>query len=122
MPKDLPSLQSVVLAALDDLKAIDVKVLDVSRLTTITSVMVVATGTSNRHVRALAAAAGEAAKRAGFTVLGVEGDSDAEWMLVDLVDVVVHVMSPQTRELYRLEDLWSALPRRPKAEQAGDSA
>ncbi|ANX03169.1 MAG TPA: ribosome silencing factor [Immundisolibacter sp.] len=122
MPQDLAGLQAVVLSALEELKAVDVTVLDVSQLTSLTSVMVVASGTSSRHVRALAESARDAAKAAGYPVLGMEGDSGAEWVLVDLVDLVLHVMLPQTRALYRLEDLWSARPGRPKAEQAGDGA
>lgn len=122
MPQDLAGLQAVVLKALEDLKAVDVTALDVSQLTSLTSVMVVASGTSSRHVRALAESARDAAKAAGYPVLGMEGDTASEWVLVDLVDLVLHVMLPQTRALYRLEDLWSARPRRSKAEQAGDSA
>ena len=120
MPQDLAGLQAVVLKALEDLKAVDVTVLDVSELTSLTSVMVVASGTSSRHVRALAESARDAAKAAGYPVLGMEGDSGSEWVLVDLVDLVLHVMLPPTRALYRLEDLWSARPGRRKAEQAGD--
>ena len=122
MPQDVAGLQAVVLKALDDLKAVDVTALDVSQLTSLTSVMVVASGTSSRHVRALAESARDAAKAAGYPVLGMEGDTASEWVLVDLVDLVLHVMLPQTRTLYRLEDLWSARPRGSKAEQAGDSA
>ena len=122
MAQDLAGLQAVVLKALEDLKAVDVSVLDVSALTTMTSVMVVATGTSNRHVRALAEAARDAAKAAGYPVLGVEGEAGAEWVLVDLVDLVLHVMLPATRALYRLEDLWSVRPGQGRVEQAGDGA
>ncbi|GAB4354524.1 MAG: ribosome silencing factor [Immundisolibacter sp.] len=122
MSQDLAGLKAAVLQALEDLKAVDVTELDVSKLTSMTSVMVVATGTSNRHVRALAQAARDAAKAAGYPVLGVEGEHDAEWVLVDLVDLVLHVMLPQARALYRLEDLWSAVPRRAQTEQAGDGA
>lgn len=118
MPHDLAGLQAVVLSALEELKAVDVTVLDVSQLTSLTSAMVVASGTSSRHVRALAEAARDAAKAAGYPVLGMEGDTGAEWVLVDMVDLVLHVMLPQTRSLYRLEDLWSARPGRPKAGQA----
>jgi ribosome-associated protein len=126
MAQDLSGLRAVVLKALDDLKAVDVTVLDVAALTSLTSLMVVATGTSNRHVRAIADAARDAAKAAGYPVLGVEGEAGAEWVLVDLVDLVLHVMLPATRALYRLEDLWSARPGRSEApaqsEQAGDGA
>ena len=126
MAQDLAGLKAAVLKALDDLKAIDVTVLDVSALTSLTSLMVVATGTSNRHVRAIAEAARDAAKTAGYPVLGVEGEAGAEWVLVDLVELVLHVMLPATRALYRLEDLWSARPGRgetpTQSERTGDSA
>ena len=122
MSQDVTGLQAVVLKALEDLKAVDAVALDVSRLTSLTSVMVVASGTSSRHVRALAEAARDAAKAAGYPVRGMEGDTASEWMLVDMVDLVLHVMLPQTRALYRLEDLWSARPGRTTAEQAGDGA
>lgn len=122
MAQNLSGLKAVVLKALDDLKAVDVTVLDVGALTNLTSFMVVATGTSNRHVRAIADAARDAAKEAGYTVLGVEGEAGAEWVLVDLVDLVLHVMLPATRALYRLEDLWSARPGQARAGQVGDGA
>lgn len=122
MAQDLAGLKAVVLKALDDLKAVDVTVLDVSALTSMTSLMVVATGTSNRHVRALADTARDAAKAAGYEVLGVEGEAGAEWVLVDLVDLVLHVMLPATRALYRLEDLWSARPGQARVGQVGDGA
>lgn len=122
MAQDLSGLRAVVLKALDDLKAVDVTVLDVSALTSLTSLMVVATGTSNRHVRAIAEAARDAAKAAGYNVLGVEGEAGAEWVLVDLVDLVLHVMLPATRALYRLEDLWSARPGQARAGRVGDGA
>lgn len=122
MAQDLAGLKAVVLKALDDLKAVDVTSLDVSALTSMTSLMVVATGTSNRHVRALADTARDAAKAAGYEVLGVEGEAGAEWVLVDLVDLVLHVMLPATRALYRLEDLWSARPSQARVGQVGDGA
>ena len=93
--------------ALDELKAIDLKVLDVRELTSVTDYMVIASGNSDRQVKALADNLVQKAKDGGHRPLGIEGDQAAEWVLVDLVDVVVHVMSPNTRETYQLEKLWS---------------
>jgi len=93
--------------ALDELKAIDLKVLDVRELTSVTDYMVIASGNSDRQVKALADNLVQKAKNGGHRPLGIEGDQAAEWVLVDLVDVVVHVMSPNTRETYQLEKLWS---------------
>ena len=107
MAQDLAGLRAVVLKALDELKAVDVTVLDVSTLTSLTSLMVVATGTSNRHVRAIADAARDAAKAADYPVLGVEGEAGAEWVLVDLV---LHVMLPATRGLDEQTDVRPAHP------------
>lgn len=103
-------LLEIVLNALDDLKAVDVKVLDVRDQTSITDIMVIASGTSSRHVRALADSVAQQAKEAGFRPLGVEGEQGAEWVLIDLGDVVAHVMMPKTREFYALEKLWSVGP------------
>ena len=93
--------------ALDELKAIDLKVLDVRELTSVTDYMVIASGNSDRQVKALADNLVQKAKDGGHRPLGIEGDQAAEWVLFDLVDVVVHVMSPNTRETYQLEKLWS---------------
>ncbi|HIX60998.1 MAG TPA: ribosome silencing factor [Candidatus Halomonas stercoripullorum] len=104
------SLKTLVLDALDDLKAKDVALLDVSRLTSVTDLMVVASGTSTRHVAALANNVVERVKAEGIQPLGVEGEAGADWVLVDLGDLVVHVMLPETRALYDLERLWADLP------------
>ena len=106
------SLQNTVLAALDDLKARDVVVLDVRGLTSIADSMVIASGTSDRHVRSLAESVVEKCKESGQKPLGVEGLKDGEWVLVDLQDVLVHVMLPRIREFYGLEKLWDVRPAR----------
>lgn len=100
-------LLGIVINALEDLKGVDLKVLDVRAQTTITDVMVIVSGTSTRHVKALADNVTLKAKANGFPALGVEGEQGAEWVLIDLGDVVVHVMIPAIREFYALEKLWS---------------
>ena len=111
------SLVQVVGKALDDLKAVDVHVLDVRHLTTVTDTMVIASGRSDRHVRAIAGSVVEQCKRSGYRPLGVEGERSGEWVLVDLADLVVHVMLPRVREFYNLEKLWD-MPARDDAEAA----
>jgi ribosome-associated protein len=100
-------LLKLVVDALEELKGVDIRILDVSKLTSITDRMVVASGTSSRHVKSLADNVIRKTKQAGFRALGVEGEQAAEWVLVDLGDVVVHVMMPAVREFYALEKLWS---------------
>jgi ribosome-associated protein len=105
-PKGKPTLQDVVLDALADMKAVDVKALDVRGLTDITDMMVVASGTSDRHVKSIADRVVQRCKEAGFRPFGLEGERDGDWVLVDLHDVVLHVMLPRVREFYALEKLW----------------
>ena len=99
-------LRDVVLAALADMKAVNVRSLDVRGLTDITDTMVVASGTSDRQVKSIADRVVQRCKEAGFRPLGVEGERDGEWVLLDLNDVVLHVMLPRVREFYSLEKLW----------------
>ena len=110
------ALKQVALQALDDLKGNDITVMDVRDMTSVTDVMIVASGTSARHVKSLADAVALACKKAGVPPLGVEGEG--EWALVDLGDVVVHVMQPRIREFYALEKLWTVTEEsRGKSEQ-----
>lgn len=102
--KDLVAL---VEQALEDLKAVNIRTLEVSGLTSITDYMVIAGGTSDRHVRSIADNVVEKAKEAGADILGVEGHEFGEWVLVDLTDVVVHIMQPRVRDFYKLENLWN---------------
>lgn len=104
----LIALEELVLAALEDMKAVDIRLLDVRGLTDVADTMIVCSGTSDRHVRAIAELVIERAKAAGRRPLGTEGKQDAEWVLVDLQDVLVHVMLPRVREFYALEELWEA--------------
>ncbi|KGE02557.1 Iojap protein [Pseudohaliea rubra DSM 19751] len=105
-------LRDLALAALEDLKGVNVISLDVRDRTDVTDFLVVASGTSNRHVKSLSDSVIEKAKAADLRPLGVEGQDAGEWVLVDLGDVVVHVMLPATRDFYDLERLW-AVPDRP---------
>jgi ribosome-associated protein len=101
-----PTLQQVVLGALAELKAVDVRAMDVRGITDITDVMVVASGTSDRHVKSIADRVLQRCKEAGFRPFGLEGERDGEWVLLDLQDLVLHVMLPRVREFYALEKLW----------------
>jgi ribosome-associated protein len=101
-----PSLKTVVIDALADMKALEVKVLDVRGLTDIADYMVIASGTSDRHVRSVAQRVVERTKEAGFRPHGVEGQQDSDWVLIDLSEMIVHVMLPRVREFYGLEKLW----------------
>ena len=101
-----PSLKTVVTDALADMKALEVKVLDVRGLTDVADFMVIASGTSDRHVRSVAQRVVERTKEAGFRPHGVEGQQDGDWVLIDLSEMIVHVMLPRVREFYGLEKLW----------------
>ena len=101
-----PPLLDLVLDALKELKAKNIASLDVRAMTSVADDMVIASGTSSRHVKALADSVMEKAKKSGYKPLGTEGERGAEWILVDLGDVVVHLMLPATREFYDLERLW----------------
>ena len=103
-------LRDFVVDALEDQKGQDIKALDVASLTSITDYMILVSGTSNRHVKSLVDKVAIAAKEAGEPPMGIEGTETNEWVLVDLGDVVVHVMQKEAREFYDLERLWSAIP------------
>ncbi len=121
-PPARAALVKTVVAALEDMKAVNVKVLDVRRVTDVSDCMVLASGNSDRHVRSIADRVVERAKEAGFRPMGVEGERDAEWVLVDLNDVIVHVMLPRVREFYGLEELWDAPPVAKSRAKAGKPA
>ncbi len=99
-------LREQVLQALDELKAKDIRQIDVRGKTSIADLLVIASGTSTRHVKSIADEVIKFAKKAGMLPLGVEGEREAEWVLVDLGDIIVHIMLPRIREFYALEKLW----------------
>ncbi|MGA9342465.1 MAG: ribosome silencing factor [Rhodanobacteraceae bacterium] len=106
-PDAQEQLHETVVTALDDLKARDVQEIDVRDKTSFTDLLIVASGTSTRHVKSIADEVVKSAKHIGQPPLGVEGQREAEWVLVDLGDIVVHIMLPRTREFYGLERLWT---------------
>ena len=114
-------LRDHVVAALEDLKGVNIVTLDVAALTPMTDHMVLVTGTSNRHVKALVETANESSKALGIQPLGIEGRESYDWVLVDLADVIVHVMNEEARNFYELERLWSDLDEVADTEQAADS-
>ena len=106
----LRELTDLAITALEDLKAIDIRVFDVSDITSITDRMIICTGRSDRHVKSLAQSVVVKDKAAEHPPRGAEGQRSGEWALVDLGDVVVHVMQPQARAFYQLEKLWDTRP------------
>lgn len=104
---DSGAIAEVVLAAIDELKGVDVRTLDVRDQTSITDTIIVVSGTSQRHLKSLADRVLERSREAGIKPVGIEGERGADWYLVDLGDVVVHVMSREKRDFYNLEKLWS---------------
>jgi ribosome-associated protein len=107
MAMSVEALLELVTEALDDMKGKDIIKLDVRSLSSVTDYMVIATGTSNRHVKSLAEEVSYKAKQAGYAPLGVEGAVSSDWVLADLGDVIVHVMQAEARDFYDLERLWN---------------
>lgn len=108
--KQLGPMLEMVYEALEELKAIDIVEIDVSDKPAMTERMIVATGTSSRHVKAIGNNVVETAKERGFRPLGIEGEESSEWVLVDLGDIVVHVMQAKVRDYYQIEKLWEVGP------------
>lgn len=104
-------LVALVQHALEDMKAVNVRVLDVRGLSDVADTMIVASGNSDRHVKSIADRVVRSVKDAGIRPYGIEGERDGEWVLVDLPDLLLHVMLPRAREFYALEELWE--PARP---------
>lgn len=120
MPNPAPTPEALlrqVHAALEEMKAKDAVEIDVRGKTSVTDYLVVVSGTSTRHVKSVADEVVRFAKKLGVMPLGVEGEREAEWVLVDLADVVVHVMLPRVREFYALERLWTVGDQPPEPEQ-----
>lgn len=120
---DIRKLQKTVVAALEDIKAKDIEVINTTRLTSLFDRVVIASADSNRQTRALARNVQEKVREAGGEVVSVEGEESGEWVLVDLGDIVVHVMQPAVRSYYNLEELWATTPaQRRKLIAANESA
>ena len=117
----LNKLQKAAVTALEDIKARDIAVLDVRKLTSLCDTMIIASADSNRQVRALAQHAREKLKEAGADIIGTEGEESGEWVLVDAGDIVVHVMQPAVRAYYNLEELW-APPQPARRSKAANAA
>ena len=116
------TLKDIVISALEDIKAMDITLIDVRELTGIMDTMIVASGNSNRQVKALANAVVMDAKAAGYSLLGIEGENTAEWILVDFGEIIIHIMLPATREFYDLERLWSVRPSDPLPDSQENSS
>jgi ribosome-associated protein len=116
---DLRKLQRLVVDALEDVKGHDIRVFNTTHLSDLFDRIVLVSGTSNRQCRSLAMSVAEKAKQAGADVLSVEGEEAGEWLLVDLGDIVVHVMQPAIRDYYALEELWGGKPVRIKLAETG---
>lgn len=109
---EVRKLQKIVVSALEDIKGHDIEVLNTTRLTSLFDSIVIASGDSNRQVKSLARNVLEKVREAGGEVVSVEGEDNGEWVLVDLGDIVVHVMHPTVRRYYNLEELWGGSPQR----------
>jgi ribosome-associated protein len=119
---DIRKLQKIAVAALEDIKGEDIEVINTAKLTALFDRIIVATGNSNRQTRALARSVHDKVKEAGGEVFGLEGDDSGEWVLIDLGDIVVHIMLPAVRAYYNLEELWQAAPKRAKSAKSDDEA
>jgi ribosome-associated protein len=117
----LNKMQKVAVNALEEIKGQDILVLDVRKLTTMCDTMIIASAQSTRQVKALADNVRERLEQAGASIVGVEGEESAEWVLVDSGDIVVHVMQPAIRAYYKLEELWTPPPAA-KKRAAADAA
>jgi ribosome-associated protein len=113
-PMDIRKLQRVIVDALEDVKAQDIKVFNTSHLTALFDRVIVASGTSNRQTKALASSVRESVKEAGGDIISTEGEDIGEWVLVDCGDAIVHILQPALRQYYNLEEIWGDKPVRLK--------
>ncbi len=118
---DIRKLQKLAVAALEDIKAKDIEVINTTKISAMFDRVIIATGDSNRQVKALAKNVHDKVREAGGTVIGIEGEDAGEWVLVDLGDIVVHVMQPAVRTYYNLEELWKVTPKRTRKKADTDS-
>ena len=107
---DIEKLQALVIDALEDVKASDIVLFDTSKLTSLFERIIIASGTSNRQTKALAASVRDKIREAGGDVISIEGEDTGEWVLVDLGALIVHIMQPPIRNYYRLEEIWGETP------------
>jgi ribosome-associated protein len=112
---DIRKLQKIAVNALEDIKAKDIEIIDTRKLTSLFDKIIIASGDSNRQTKALARNVHDKIKEAGGDVLGMEGEDVGEWVLVDLGDIVVHIMQPNVRSHYDLASLWKTTPKRAAA-------
>jgi ribosome-associated protein len=118
---DVSTLQQLAVDALEDIKGRDIEVINTSKLTAMFDAIIVASGDSNRQVKALARSVHDKVKEAGGEVLSIEGEGSGEWVLVDLGAIVVHIMQPAVRAYYNLEELWQTVPKRAKTNTDEDA-
>ena len=120
---DIKKVQKAAVAALEDIKARDIEIFDVAHLTSMFDRVIVASADSSRQLKALASHVRDRAKASGGHVYGVEGEDGGDWVLIDLGDIIVHIMQPAIRSHYNLEELWDQpKPRKPRAKRPGASA
>lgn len=107
---DIKKLQGIIIDALEDVKAADIALFDTSKMTGMFDRLIIASGTSNRQTKALAASVRDKVRQAGGEVVGIEGEETGEWVLVDTGDIIVHIMQPPIRAYYQLEEIWGEKP------------
>lgn len=117
---NIEKLQALVIDALEDVKAQDIALFDTTKLTSLFERIVIASGQSNRQTKALAASVRDKVREAGGNVISIEGEDTGEWVLVDLGDMIVHIMQPPIRNYYRLEEIWGETPLDPESAKKGN--